>query len=93
LFRLVGDKKMKMTDLNYVKSVKGSMHNVFDTVDGKEVIKFLELTCGWYHSIYMPQNPDMTLIRDGQRQVLATIKTFLELNADQIVELAKQKED
>ncbi len=71
-------------------ALKSNMHSTFDTATGKEVIKFLERHCCWYRSVWAPDNPDMTLINDGKRQVLATIKTVLELNPDQIASLAKE---
>lgn len=81
-----------MTDLSYVKAMKSNMHVTFDSPQGKEVMKFLEQTCCWYSSVWSPDSPDMTLINDGKRQVLATIKTILELSPEQLVSLAQQKE-
>jgi hypothetical protein len=78
----------KMTDKEYVSGLKHNMHMVFDTPQGKEVLRFLEVHCCWYKSVFVPDSPDMTLINDGKRQVIATIKTILELNPDQIVLLA-----
>ncbi len=83
---------MSMTNLDYVKALKSNIHATFDSPQGKETMKFLEQTCSWYRSVWEPQSPDLTLINDGKRQVLATIKTILELSPEQIVELAKQKE-
>ena len=83
---------MDMSDPNEVGALKSNMHAVFDSPQGKEVLRWMEISCGWYHSIYSPQDPNMTLINDGKRQVIATIKTILELNTDQIVQLTKQKE-
>lgn len=81
-----------MTDPNYVIGLKSNMHTTFDTPQGKEVMRFLEQTCCWYKSCFDPSDPNMTLINDGKRQVVATIKTILELKPDQIMALAKQKE-
>lgn len=83
---------MDLTNLEEVKVLKSNMHHCFDTPQGKEVMKFLEATCCWYHSVLVPSHPDMTLINDGKRQVVATIKTILELSPDQISGLAQQKE-
>jgi len=83
---------MKMTDLDDVKGLKSNIHAVFDTPQGQEVMKYLEQSCCWYRSIWDPQSPDLTLINDGKRQVLATIKTILECSPDQIVELASRAE-
>lgn len=84
---------MRMTDKDYVTSLKQSMHSVFDTPQGKEVMEFLEMSCCWYRSVFEPGSPDMTLINDGKRQVLATIKTILNLSPEQIVGIAKKAED
>lgn len=82
-----------MTDRDFVAGLKSNMHVVFDSPQGKEVMRFLEMSCCWYRSVWDPQTPDLTLINDGKRQVLATIKTILECSPDQIVQLAKQKEE
>jgi len=84
---------MSMSDINYVVGLKSNMHATFDSPQGKEVMHFLELSCCWYKSVWEPDQPDMTLINDGKRQVLATIKTILECSPDQIVQLAKSKEE
>lgn len=83
---------MNLTDRDYVEGLKSNFHATFDSVQGKEVIKFLEKTCCWYQSTLMPGHPELSQQNDGKRQVLATIKTILELNVDQIVQLANEKE-
>jgi hypothetical protein len=84
---------MNMTDKDYVTGLKSNLHAVFDTPQGKEVMKWLEVTCSWYRSVWDAQSSDLTLIHDGRRQVLASVKTILELNPDQIVELSKRMEE
>jgi hypothetical protein len=83
---------MDMNDRNYVAGLKSNIHACFESPQGKEVMKFLEHTCCWYRSVWSPDNPDMTLVNDGKRQVVATLKTIMELSPDQIVALAQQKE-
>lgn len=83
---------MDLTNRDDVAALKSNMHAVFDTPQGKEVMHFLELSCCWYQSVWNSSDPDLTLINDGKRQVIATIKTFLELNPDQITEMVKRKE-
>ena len=82
-----------MTDIGYVTGLKSNMHAVFDTPQGKEIMRFLEQTCCWYRSVWDPASAELTLINDGKRQVIATIKTILDLSPDQIVNIAKQKEE
>lgn len=81
-----------MKDKNYAATIKSNMHAVFDSPAGQEVMRYLEISCGWYNSIYDPSSPDLTLINDGKRQVVATIKTILDLSPDQLVLLAEQAE-
>lgn len=83
---------MNLKDRSDAAALKSNMHATFDSPQGKEVMAFLENTCCWYQSVLDPNSPDMTLINDGKRQVLATIKTILNLSPDQIVLLAEQKE-
>lgn len=83
---------MDMTKIEDVAALKSNVHATFDTPQGREVMKFLEMSCCWYKSVWTPGNPEMTLVNDGKRQVLATIKTILELSPDQIVYMAKQSE-
>jgi len=84
---------IKLTDLRYVKDLQANLRVVFESPQGKEVMRFLEASCGWYESIFDPVNRDMVLLNAGKREVLATIKTFLELSPEQIVALAKHKEE
>ena len=83
---------MDMQDKNYVTGLKSNIHACFESPQGKEVMKFLENTCCWYRSVWSPESPDLTLINDGKRQVVATLKTIMELSPDQIVALAQKKE-
>lgn len=83
---------MNLSKREDAAALKSNMHSVFDSPAGKEVMRFLEASCCWYRSVWEPSSPDLTLINDGKRQVLATIKTILECNPDQISDLAKDKE-
>lgn len=79
-----------LTDLDYVKTLKGNLRATLDTEAGKEVVKFLETLCGWYD--FSATETNQILIAHGKRQILATIKTLLELSPEQIVALAIEKE-
>lgn len=81
-----------MSDSGYVAGLKSNMHATFDTPQGKEVMRFLELSCSWYNPVFVPSNPELTLINDGRRQVLSTIKSILEMSPEQIVAWVKQQE-
>ena len=81
-----------LTNINDVKAVHQNIRTTFDTPQGKEVMKFLEQACGWYESIFDPDSRDRILINAGRREVVATIKTFLNQPPEQIVVMAEQKE-
>ena len=83
---------ISLTDPRTVKALVSNIRTTFDTPQGKEVMEFLEESCGWYESIFDPQTKDMVLINAGRREVLAPIKTFLKLTPEQIVAMAQQKE-
>lgn len=79
-------------EINDIKALKANVHATFDTPQGKEVMRFLEKSCCWYQSVWVPGQAELTLINDGKRQVLATIKTILECSPDQISAIINQAE-
>ena len=84
---------MDLKDIRDAKAIVANVRSVFETPQGKEVMKFLEESCGWYESIFDPDNRDRILINAGRREVVATIHTLLRLTPEQITVLAKQKEE
>ena len=85
-----------MIDLTRIEDVQGLQSNLratFESPQGKEVMRFLEETCGWYVSVFDPVNRDATLVNDGRRQVVATLKTLLRLSADDVVLLSKRQQE
>uniref|UniRef100_A0A6M3K534 Bbp19-like phage domain-containing protein n=1 Tax=viral metagenome TaxID=1070528 RepID=A0A6M3K534_9ZZZZ len=84
---------INLTNIEYVKDLQSNLHILFDSPQGKEVLRFLEVSCGWYESIFDPVNKDLTLINAGKRQVIATIKSLLKYTPEEIVALAKLREE
>lgn len=80
---------INLANINDVRALQANLRATLDTTPGKEVIRFLEGICGWYD--FKETDPNAILIAHGKRQVLATIKTLLELNPEQIVQVAKEK--
>ena len=78
-----------LKNLDDVRMLQSNLRSSLDTPQGKEVVLFLEEICGWYD--FSETDPDMILIKHGKRQVLATIKTLLKLNPDQIVALTEKE--
>jgi len=83
---------LDMSNIDYVKGLQSNMRATFETPHGQEVMNFLEEACGWYGSVINAQNPQLTQVNDGKRQVIATIKTLLRYEPEVIVALAKDKE-
>lgn len=82
-----------LTDITYVKNLQANLRVTFDSPAGKEIMDFLENSCGWYESIFDPVNKDRILINAGKREVVATLKTLLKLTPEQIVAMAKKMEE
>ncbi|GEM_PF-4672748 len=78
-----------LTNIDDVRALQSNLRASLDTPQGKEVIEFLEQLCGWYD--FIETDPNMILIKHGKRQVLATIKTLLKFNPDQIVALSEKE--
>ena len=78
-----------LKNIDHVKALQANLTASLDSPQGKEVIAFLEEICGWYD--FSDSDPNMILIKHGKRQVLATIKTLLKLNPEQIVALTVEE--
>jgi len=83
---------MNLTDIEYVRALQSNLR-IFDSPQGKEVMKFLEVSTGYNGSIFNPTNRDIILINDGKRQVIGTIKSLMTLEPEQVVALAKAQEE
>ena len=74
---------------DYIKGLESDLR----TSSGQAIVAFLEEACGYDNSVYAPNNPDMTLINDGKRQVIATLKTLLKVTPAEFIKLVKSKEE
>ncbi len=83
---------MNLANRDEAAALKSNMHATFESPQGKEVMDYLEKSCCWYQSCLVPGNNDHTLINDGKRQVLATIKTILKCSPEQISALVSKAE-
>lgn len=82
---------MNLENVEEVKALQANLRVVFESVQGKDVITFLEEICGWYD--FKDTDTNVILIKQGKRQVLATIKTLLRLTPEQIVALKKENDN
>ena len=72
-----------------LRGLIAAMRGCFETPNGTTVLKYLEGACGWYESVYTPADRDLVLLNAGRREVLATIKTFLEKSPEEVMLLFK----
>lgn len=79
-----------LKDIEQVRALQSNLRATLDTEPGKEIIKFLEQICGWYD--FSETDRDKILMGHGKRQVLATIKSLLELSPEQIVAYVNLRE-
>ena len=79
-----------LTNMQDVRTLQMNLRASLGTDAGKEVMTFLEELCFWYD--FKETDTNLTLIGNGRRQVLATIKTLLEKSPEEIVVLAKKEE-
>ena len=81
-----------LRDINYVKALKSNLHVTFESPHGQEVMKFIERIGRWTPSVMDSTETNEIIARDANRRLIGTLKTIMELSADQIVALATQKE-
>lgn len=69
-----------------------SYHAVFNSPEGKEVLKDLAQFCGSMKSSFSP-DPYQTAFREGRREVWLRIQTHLKLTEDDIFNLYEQEKN
>ena len=76
-------------DIEYVKGLKSNLHTTFDSPQGKEVMLFIEVLGGWYPRVGDSMETNDIIARDANRRLIGTIKSIMNLSAEQIVALAE----
>ena len=78
---------INLSDLDSVKAIQSNLRTL--PIGDKENMKVMEELCGWVD--FAETDTNILLIKNGKRQILATIKTLLECTADQIVALTRSE--
>ena len=78
-----------LTDPTNVKAIKDTLQTL--PIWHKDNMEFIEQICGWYD--FHETNPEIIIMNHGKRQVLATIKTILELTPEQVAYIAKNRSE
>lgn len=80
-----------LSNIEDVKALQSDLKSSLGSPAGQEVMKFLEDLCGWYD--FNDIDPNIIVMKNGKRQVLATIKTLLKCKPEEIVALNKEQEN
>lgn len=81
---------MNLTDVKEVQAVQGCLRAAFNSPGGKEAMSIIEKLGGWTPTVFDSSDTNSIIARDGNRRLIGTIKTLLELSPEQIVALAKK---
>jgi anaerobic glycerol-3-phosphate dehydrogenase len=81
---------MNLTDIKEVQALQGCLRATFETNQGKEAMKVIEKIGNWNPTILDSSETNEIIGRDANRRLIGTIKTLLDFNPQQIVELAKR---
>jgi len=79
-----------LSDIDYVKGLKSNLHVVFDSPQGKEVMMFIEILGGWYPRVGDSMETNEIISRDANRRMIGTLKSIMNLKAEQIVALTER---
>ena len=77
--------------IDEAKTLKNNVHLTFESPQGKETMKFLEKIGGWTPSLYDSGDTNEIIARDANRRLIGTIKTIMELTAEQICTLTNKE--
>ena len=78
---------INLSDIDSVKAIQSNLRSL--PIGDKENMKILEQLCGWVD--FNDTDPNIILIKNGKRSILATIKTLIECTPDQIVALTRSE--
>ena len=84
---------MNLSNVEEIKALQANLHACFGSPQGKEVLKYMEQLCHWTPTIYDSNDTNDIIARDASRKIYGTIKTFLELNPEQLAALAQRSQD
>lgn len=77
---------INVENVDEIRQLQDDLNTVFNNETGKRVMDFLEEISGQSLPIFDPSNINITLVNEGKRQIVLTIKTLLRLKPTQVVE-------
>lgn len=75
--------------LDEARALKANVHATFESVYGKEVMKYIEKIGSWYPTVYDTGETNEIIARDANRRLIGTLKSIMNLTADQIAQLTE----
>jgi len=79
-----------LTKINEIRGLQSNLRAVFDTPQGKEVMKFIKEIGSWYPTVFDTVETNEVIARDANRRLIGTLLSLIELNPEQVVALSKQ---
>ena len=75
--------------IDEAKSLKTAVHLTFESNSGKDVMAYMEKIGGWIPTMYDSGETNEIIARDANRRLIGTLKSIMNLTADQIVKLTE----
>ena len=77
-------------NIQQAQALKNNVHLTFETAHGKEVMKFMEKIGCWIPNVFDSGETNEIIARDANRRLIGTLKTIMEIDAEQIVALTQE---
>ena len=77
--------------LDEAVALKSNCHATFDSPQGKEMMRYMEKIGSWIPTVFDSGDTNEIIARDANRRLIGTLKSILELSAEQIVSLTKEE--
>ena len=81
---------INLKSVNDFKLLKQDIEFVFNGPQGENVMEFLEVICDWFPLAGDSIVTNAIVARDARRQVLATIKTFINKSPETLQRLGQE---
>lgn len=77
-----------LTDPAQAKALKQDIDYIFNTPQGKNVMRFMQEIGGWFPTVFDSNETNDIIARDANRRLIGTLRTMMEIAPEQIVTLA-----
>ena len=81
---------MNLTKIEEIRALKQNVHATFESPQGKETMKFIEKIGSWFPNMNDSGDTNEIIARDANRRLIGTLKSIMELSAEQIFQMTKE---